>query len=240
MCLAYFSYEDLPVSRIKNLDLSYFEEALKYLLSRPNVISNRCGVIANCFGGFLAYRMALHFNELKSVFIINATHNPFFADLKYKGKLIAKCPASKDIVVRKDPEGFYIPTEWFNDSIATVTDSDIEAFEKTNDDQHFLVAIGDEDCYQFHNGWLKFQEKLSNKKRKNFSLKIYRKAGHIIHPPYSPFSSVVFAQLWQQDPEIKNGMLCRFGGQMKETIQMQEDVWNLIPDFIHTHIVKSK
>ncbi|KAB7494998.1 Bile acid-CoA:amino acid N-acyltransferase [Armadillidium nasatum] len=240
LCLAYFSYEDLPVSRIRDLDLSYFEEALKFLLSRPNVISDRCGVIGNCFGGYLAYRMALHFNELKSVFIINATHNPFFADLKYKGKLIAKCPKSKDIVVSKGSDDTYMPTEWFNDSIATVTPSDVEAFEKTNDDQHFMVTIGDEDCYQFHNGWLKFQEKLSNKKLKNFSLKIYRKAGHIIHPPYSPFSSVVFAQLWQSDPRLNKGVLCKFGGQVKETIHMQEDVWKLIPDFIISHVVKTK
>lgn len=238
LCLAYFNYEDLPASLIHNLDLSYFEEAMEYLLSHPKVISDHCGVVANCFGGCLGYRMALHFNELKAVFLINTTHNPFFGKFKYKGKVVAECPGvgAKEIAIREDDNGFYLPTESYNKAIATVAHSDIEAFENTDDDQHFVIAIGEEDCYQLQNGWLKFQERLSDKKRRNLSLKIYPKAGHIIHTPYSPFPSIVSSQLLPKDQQEGKRILVKFGGQPKETVFMQEDVWKLIPDFIHKHI----
>ncbi|KAB7494992.1 Bile acid-CoA:amino acid N-acyltransferase, partial [Armadillidium nasatum] len=241
LCLAYFNYEDLPESQVYNLDLSYFEEAMEYLLSHPKVISDHCGVIANCFGGGLGYRMALHFSELKAVFLINTTHNPFLGKFTYKGNVIAECPGlgANEAVIREDSDGFYLPTESYKKALSTVTHSDIEAFEKTDDDQHFLIAIGEDDCYQLQDAWFKFEERLSDKKRRNLSLKIYPKAGHIVHTPYSPFPSVVSAQLILEHEKKGKRILVRFGGEPKETVFMQEDVWNLIPDFIHTHVTNN-
>ena len=41
LSLAFFNYEDLP-QQMKHLDLSYFQHAVDYLLSRPEVIQDWC------------------------------------------------------------------------------------------------------------------------------------------------------------------------------------------------------
>ena len=71
LSLAYCNYEDIPMSYIYNLDLEYFEEATEYLLSQPQIIPDRCGVLADCYGCVIAHAMVIHIDKIKALFGIN-------------------------------------------------------------------------------------------------------------------------------------------------------------------------
>jgi dienelactone hydrolase len=66
LALAYFAYEDLPPS-LDNIPLEYFETAINWLGSRPEVRNHELAVIGGSRGGELALLLGSTFPQIKAV-----------------------------------------------------------------------------------------------------------------------------------------------------------------------------
>ncbi|KAG0721398.1 Acyl-coenzyme A thioesterase 5 [Chionoecetes opilio] len=66
LALAYFAYDDLPKTT-DVLELDYFEEAVEALLGRPEVVPDRCGVVAASKAVDVACCMATWLPKVKAV-----------------------------------------------------------------------------------------------------------------------------------------------------------------------------
>lgn len=66
LALAWFAYEDLPAEP-RDIPLEYFEEAIAWLRSRPEVGGARVGVMGSSLGGELALLLGATFAEVAAV-----------------------------------------------------------------------------------------------------------------------------------------------------------------------------
>jgi hypothetical protein len=66
LALAYFAYEDLPPS-LDNIPLEYFENAINWLGSRPDVRNHELAVIGGSRGGELALLLGATFPQIRAV-----------------------------------------------------------------------------------------------------------------------------------------------------------------------------
>ncbi|MGA2262283.1 MAG: acyl-CoA thioesterase/BAAT N-terminal domain-containing protein, partial [Acidobacteriota bacterium] len=66
LALAYFRYEDLP-ARLEAIPLEYFQRALTWMLTRPEVAGNRLAVVGASRGGELALQLGSMFPQIGAV-----------------------------------------------------------------------------------------------------------------------------------------------------------------------------
>jgi dienelactone hydrolase len=64
--LAYFRYDGLP-QELENIPLEYFENALSWMMTRPEVIADHIAVLGTSRGGELALQLGSMFPDLKAV-----------------------------------------------------------------------------------------------------------------------------------------------------------------------------
>uniref|UniRef100_A0A8D0TY92 Acyl-coenzyme A thioesterase 2, mitochondrial n=1 Tax=Sus scrofa TaxID=9823 RepID=A0A8D0TY92_PIG len=83
MALAYHNYEDLPKG-IENVHLEYFEEAVNYLLSHPQVKGPGVGLLGISKGGELCLSMASFLKSITATVVINASVANIGGTLHYK------------------------------------------------------------------------------------------------------------------------------------------------------------
>ncbi|ERE73088.1 acyl-coenzyme A thioesterase 1-like protein [Cricetulus griseus] len=87
MALAYYNYDDLP----KGMDifhLEYFEEAVNYLLSHPQVKGPGIGLLGISKGGELGLAMASFLKGIKAAVIINGSVAAVGNTIHYKDETI--------------------------------------------------------------------------------------------------------------------------------------------------------
>jgi dienelactone hydrolase len=66
LALAYFRYEDLP-ARLEAIPLEYFGQALAWMISRPEILPERIGVMGVSRGGELALQLGSMYSQIKTV-----------------------------------------------------------------------------------------------------------------------------------------------------------------------------
>jgi dienelactone hydrolase len=66
LALAYFRYDDLP-PLLEGIPLEYFSSALAWMMQRPEISSDRLGVVGTSRGGELALQLGSMFPEIKAV-----------------------------------------------------------------------------------------------------------------------------------------------------------------------------
>jgi dienelactone hydrolase len=64
--LAYFRYDDLP-RRLEGIPLEYFGSALAWMMQRPEVLSDRIGVMGTSRGGELALQLGSMYPQIRAV-----------------------------------------------------------------------------------------------------------------------------------------------------------------------------
>ncbi|XP_058423276.1 acyl-coenzyme A thioesterase 1-like isoform X2 [Diceros bicornis minor] len=87
MALAYYNCEDLPKS-VETLHLEYFEEAVNYLLSHPQVKGPGVGLLGISKGGDLCLSMASFLKGITAAVIINGSVANVGGALHYKGETL--------------------------------------------------------------------------------------------------------------------------------------------------------
>uniref|UniRef100_A0A8I5NQ02 palmitoyl-CoA hydrolase n=1 Tax=Papio anubis TaxID=9555 RepID=A0A8I5NQ02_PAPAN len=102
LALAYYNYEDLPKT-MDILHLEYFEEAVNYLLSHPEVKGPGVGLLGISKGGELCLSMASFLKGITAAVIINGSVANVGGTLHYKGETLPPVGVNRNrIKVTKD------------------------------------------------------------------------------------------------------------------------------------------
>lgn len=229
LALAIFAYEDLP-KNTDELDLGYFEEAVEVLLSRPEVVPDRCGAVAVSKSGDIVFSMATLFEPVKAVVGINSCTMVLHSRFTYKGNLYKQGQQSPlQALVANEAGAYSIDMgSLFDNNNPTMI-----PVEEADDDTHFLVVAGEDDPWGFKSSLAPFRERMLQHGRRNLETVLYPGAGHIIEPPYGPLVQYSYQP---HVPGRKGGIIMNWGGEPKATCEAQVDLWRRMQTFFLFHV----
>ncbi|XP_064095117.1 bile acid-CoA:amino acid N-acyltransferase-like isoform X3 [Macrobrachium nipponense] len=234
LALAVFNYDDLPVTP-KKVHFEYFEEAIQFLMSQPQVIPDRCGVVCNSKSGDIGYNMAVLFEEVKAVIGINALTFPFYSQYYYGGKLLIKGKVfSRDeLVTDNDGLTHFKLQKYFNNA----TNEQLIPVEEADEDTQFMVVCGDDDPCEFKHSIPAFEERMQKANKTNYETVLYKGAGHLLHSPYDP---LCYATLQPSLPILEDkefqSVTFKWGGTPLGTCEAQVDLWQRMQAFFKRHV----
>ena len=86
LALAFYGVDGLP-PLIEKFDMNYFEQAVDYLLSLPEVSGDKVGVFGSSTGGSLALTMMSCMGDKISACVVSAAlYGSFVLETQYKGE----------------------------------------------------------------------------------------------------------------------------------------------------------
>ncbi|KAJ0061047.1 hypothetical protein NL108_004755 [Boleophthalmus pectinirostris] len=227
MALAYQDYQDLPKNP-KYVELEYFEEAVKYLLSLPEVKGPGVGIISISNGGFIALAMASFLDNIAATVWINGCISAIVIPLRYKDvhlpalRLIWENLKVLESGLLDISRGLADPQE-HKESLIPIERATSQ----------FLFAASGDDYNWASVPFAKQAEATLKKHNKNTcSVVVYPKAGHFLEMPPMPFCpSAVHAAV---------GKAVYFGGEAKANAEAQVDLWERVQQFFKTHLGAEK
>ncbi|KAL2102598.1 hypothetical protein ACEWY4_001766 [Coilia grayii] len=226
MALEYLSPEE---ERTPNLETEYFEIAYHILQSHPQVCPDRVAALGLSFGTSVTLTMAAYSKTAQPrccvcisgshVHPINKSLFEVFEHMK-RNMLKARIDENNHVIWRD----VILP-------IPTEPDMKVDVGQIKcpvlivigQDDQNWATVESTEDIQQM-------MERSGNGHL--LTVLSYPGAGHLIEPPYTPH--VRFSNFITQQQRQKVLML--WGGQTKPHADAQEDSWNKILLFLHTHL----
>ena len=230
LALAYFAYEDLPVSS-PSMDIEYFEEAANWLSNHPKVLPHGIGVHAISFGSLIALLMAsLEMNTVKAIVVISPLVVNSMVPFHYKGKVSDVLPIEHSKKISTE-EGSI-----FRYAFPTVTDyktpdskyPPIPPVENISCPVLLVVGTGDLNVDPEFPADLIFNRLRTRGKEHLCSILQYREAGHLIEPPYTPHCYASFSK-WFRDYLV-------WGGEMNAHTKAQEHAWPKILSFLRRNL----
>ncbi|XP_075387528.1 acyl-coenzyme A thioesterase 1-like [Tenrec ecaudatus] len=225
MALAYFNYDDLP-KNIKSLHLEYFEEAMNYLLSHPEVKGPGIGLLGHSKGGELCMSMASFLKGITAATIINGSLVNVGGELHYKDETLPPVGVnSHRIKVVK--EGLVDIIDILNSPTEGPDQKSVIPVERAECTFLFLVGLDD------HNWKSEFYADEASKRlqahgKEKPQIICYPGAGHLIEPPYFPFCPASLHNL-VGSPVI-------WGGEPRAHAMAQVDAWKQLQTFFHKHL----
>ncbi|XP_076048976.1 acyl-coenzyme A thioesterase 5-like [Oratosquilla oratoria] len=237
--LALFNFEDLP-RNLERVELEYYEEAVDYLLGRPEVIPDRCGFVSVSQSAFSALACGAWMDRIKAVVTINGF--PFFYDCHFTYKdreyfgdgvdfdQVFFKVGGEEAVMGKDIMGGKMDPE--HPLVVPVEEAD--------DDTYFLAIAGDRDNLHLDNGLQTLQKRLAARGRSDkIKTVLYPGVGHILEVPYTPRAGF----LWQNSPPTmkrakgRSGVALFYGSDQPYLYSLaQVQHWFEIQKFILHHI----
>ncbi|KAM9646250.1 acyl-coenzyme A thioesterase 1-like isoform 3-T3 [Trichechus inunguis] len=225
MALAYYNYEDLPKG-IETLHLEYFEEAVNYLLNRPEVKGPGLGLLGISKGGDLCLSMASFLKGITAATIINGCVANIGGVLHYKDETLPPLSANRNrIKVTKD--GVVDITDALNSPLEGPDQKSFIPVERAECTFLFLVGLDD------HNWKSEFyaneaSNRLQAHGKEKPQIICYPGAGHCIEPPYFP---MCWASL-----HALVGSPVIWGGEPRAHAMAQVDAWKQLQAFFHKHL----
>ncbi|KAL7646589.1 UNVERIFIED_CONTAM: hypothetical protein RMT77_001840 [Armadillidium vulgare] len=224
LTLAYFAFEDLP-KKMEEVDLSYFEEGVDFLLSHPKIKKSGIGSIGVSKGADIANAMGAFLPKVKAVVSVNGLGVNILCPLKYK-----------DLVI----PGLLFDTskiEFLAPDLLGVRDSfyDSDDFPETHFPLHkseakYLFLCAKEDGnYKTDFEVDKAVARMEEKGKTDYEVIKYDGAGHLMEPPYAPFSLATFHRVASS--------AVAWGGNSKDHTEAQIDSWRRIVEFFKRNIV---
>ncbi|XP_030740718.1 acyl-coenzyme A thioesterase 1-like [Echinops telfairi] len=141
LALPFFGYEDLPAN-MKDLNLDYFEEAVKFVQSHSKVKGPNVGVIGSGKGAELAFSMASFLPNIAVVVSINGCISNTATALTCGTLILPGLPFNLDKVSAPEP-GVYDIKEALVDPLDPAYRESRIPLEKA--DAHFLLIVGEDD-----------------------------------------------------------------------------------------------
>ncbi|XP_054989172.1 acyl-coenzyme A thioesterase 2, mitochondrial isoform X2 [Sorex araneus] len=141
MALAYYHYEDLPKD-IQTLQLEYFEEAVDYLRSHPQVQGPGVGLLGISKGGDLCLSMASFLKGITATVIINGSLVNVGGALHYKGMVLPPAPLNPNRV-KMTKDGFLDIVDVLNSPLEEEDQNSIIPVERAESALLFLVGQDD-------------------------------------------------------------------------------------------------
>ncbi|XP_004371079.1 acyl-coenzyme A thioesterase 1 isoform X3 [Trichechus manatus latirostris] len=225
MALAYYNYEDLPKG-IETLHLEYFEEAVNYLLNRPEVKGPGLGLLGISKGGDLCLSMASFLKGITAATIINGCVANIGGVLHYKDETLPPLSANRNrIKVTKD--GVVDITDALNSPLEGPDQKSFIPVERAECTFLFLVGLDD------HNWKSEFyaneaSNRLQAHGKEKPQIICYPGAGHCIEPPYFP-------KCWASLHALVGSPVI-WGGEPRAHAMAQVDAWKQLQAFFHKHL----
>ncbi|XP_052041397.1 acyl-coenzyme A thioesterase 3 [Apodemus sylvaticus] len=225
MALAYYNYDDLP----KNMDsihLEYFEEAVTYLLSHPQVKGSGVGVLGISKGGVLGLAMASFLKNITAAVIINGSIANVGGTLQYKDETLPPVGMNSKRV-KRTKDGLKDIVDALNNPLEGPNQKSLIPVERSDTTFLFLVGLDD------HNWKSEFYAREASKRlqahgKEKPQIICYPEAGHYIEPPYFPLCKASLHSL-VGSPVI-------WGGEPRAHAVAQVDAWQQLQTFFHNHL----
>ena len=235
LALAYFKYEDLPTS-FRKLDIEYFEEAVNYLLTVPNVIPDGCGVIGTCLGGVFAIALGVYVEKVRAIITINTAAIASGIQITYQGKVVIQGSKMTSEHMTFDDKFRVTPRKELWQSMMVPEHPNILPIDQIPADKSVLIIAGDDDSMLGHLSAQMFETKYKQSGKSNIRKIIYKGAGHMIEPPYGPL--IEHAYQVDSNPAGKDPSkyVMYWGGKSNYMCTAQENSWAIIQDFIRSNI----
>ncbi|XP_053300851.1 acyl-coenzyme A thioesterase 1 [Pleuronectes platessa] len=228
LALAYYGYQDLPKNPPK-LDLEYFEEAVTYLRSQPEVKGPGVGIISISHSGALALSMSSFLQGITATVCINSCIGNTVIPLHYKDTVIPPLPPVLKNVKVTD-SGLFSIRDAFTGPTLEQNQASLIPIERAS--CHFLFAVSEDD--QNWNSALFAQHAAatlrSHGKEESFEVVTYPRAGHFLEVPHMPHCPSSF------HAAVGNAVL--FGGEPKAHSEAQLDLWERVQEFFKSHLDK--
>nr|XP_023656999.1 acyl-coenzyme A thioesterase 1-like [Paramormyrops kingsleyae] len=225
LCLAFYRYDDLPKT-VTHFDLEYFEEALTFLRSLPEVKGPGVGLISISKSGDLALAIASLLPDVSATVWINGCNAATVFPLHCKDRIF---PAvAVDISkIRINGFGLIEIKDVVTDPMAEVNKASLIPIEKANG-KFLFVASEDDRNWNSYLFAEQATKRLKDHGKDNFEVVKYPKAGHFLEVPYMPFyPSGIHAAV---------GQVVSFGGNAKVHADAHVDLWRRIQRFFHKHL----
>ncbi|NXN96475.1 ACOT1 thioesterase, partial [Rhinopomastus cyanomelas] len=225
LAVAYMAFEDLPAWP-EMFELSYFEEAVNFLLKQQQVKGTGIGVLGLSKGADLALSMATFLPGIKAAVSISGSSFNSFIPLQGDGFTLPAHPYDLSRMKISDESGLVDFSDVLDDHRDPATwDCRIPVerslakflFLSGLDDRNWKSALYCQDAVQ------RLQQ--SGREAEFCS---YSGAGHLLEPPYLP--------LCQASIHRALGMFVQWGGQWREHAKAQEDAWCRIQAFFWQHL----
>ncbi|XP_075803512.1 acyl-coenzyme A thioesterase 1-like isoform X2 [Microtus pennsylvanicus] len=223
LALAYYNYDDLPKS-LRTIHLEYFEEAVNYLLSHPQVKGPGIGLLGISKGGELGLAMASFLKGIKAAVFINGSVAAVGNSINYKDETIPPLSSLRGRA-KMTKDGLLDVVEGLQSPL--VETKSIIPVERS--DTTFLLLVGQDD----HNWKSEFyaneiSKRLQAHGKEKPQIILYPEAGHYIEPPYFP--------LYKAGMHVLVGTNITFGGEPKPHAMAQVDAWQQLQTFFHKHL----
>ncbi|XP_019647404.1 PREDICTED: acyl-coenzyme A thioesterase 1-like isoform X1 [Branchiostoma belcheri] len=229
LALAFFAYDDLP-KEMYDIDLDYFEEAVDWLLSLPDVQSHGVGILSTSKGGEIALSMASHMGSKVAAAVAIGSYTAITgAPLPYKDKVF---PCAQWI-----PENVVFTKEGHVDVrgvVDTTREPGIQACVQVEKAECPIMFVAGEDDLSSKAVFFANQAiaRMKAHGKTNYTLLRYPGTGHLIEPPYTPHCGLYYHGVFRW---------CMVaGGKPKSHAAAQEDSWHQILRFFRTHVDRSR
>uniref|UniRef100_G1U6I6 Acyl-CoA thioesterase 4 n=1 Tax=Oryctolagus cuniculus TaxID=9986 RepID=G1U6I6_RABIT len=225
MALAYYNYDDLPKS-MDTLHLEYFEEAVNYLISRPEVKGPGIGLLGHSKGGELGLTMTSFLKGITAAVIINGSIVNVGGTLHYKDVTLPPIGANRSRI-KMTKEGFADIVDALNSPLEGPDQKSLIPVERS--ECTFLFLVGQDD----HNWKSEFYANEASKRlqaqgKAKPQIICYPEAGHYIEPPYFPLCRASLHALV--------GGPVFWGGEPRAHAVAQVDAWKQLQTFFHKHL----
>ncbi|XP_061075687.1 acyl-coenzyme A thioesterase 5-like [Conger conger] len=220
LCLAYFSYDDLP-KRLLDLHLEYFEEALQYFQNVPQVRKGGVGIMGISKGADLALSMASFLPGVRAVVSVNGCNANLQCPLHY-GELTLQGLGldAERIVIRES--GVLNVRHCYHDPRAPENAACLIPIERAS--ARFLFVIAQDDQVWDAEVYARqAEEQLLSHGRSRPEILLLPGAGHLLEPPYFPSCSASFHKFV--------GTSVEWGGAPVSHSAAQEKYWQRIREF---------
>ncbi|XP_033622618.1 acyl-coenzyme A thioesterase 1-like [Fukomys damarensis] len=225
MALAYYDYDDLPKG-LEATRLEYFEEAVNYLLSHPEVKGPGIGLLGTSKGGELCLAIASFLKGITAAVIINGSIAAVGGTMYYKGESVPPVTAVRDRI-KMTKDGIMDIVDALNSPLEGPDQKSFIPVERSDTTFLFLVGLDD------HNWKSEFYANEASKRlqahgKKKPQIICYPEAGHYIEVPYFPLCKAALHSLV--------GAPVVFGGEPRAHAMAQVDVWEQLQAFFHKHL----
>ncbi|XP_076612654.1 acyl-coenzyme A thioesterase 1-like [Chaetodon auriga] len=225
LALAYLGYKGLP-KKPESFDLEYFEEAVTYLRTQPEVQGPGIGIMSISHSGCMALAMSSFLSGISATVCINACVANSFLPIRYKDIVIPSLtPVYKNIKI--SDSGLMDIHDATTDPILEENRASLFPIERAS--CQFLFAVSEDD----HN-WnsalsaKRAAEILRNHGKESFKVVTYPKAGHLLDVPHTPLCLSAYHAAVQRE--------VLFGGEPKAHSEAQLDLWEKVQEFFKSHL----
>jgi bile acid-CoA:amino acid N-acyltransferase len=232
--LPYFYYEDLP-ERIVDVEFGYFRRALDYLCARPEVDdSEGVGVIGTSKGSQVGFLMASECEKVRAIVTMSGLHVLTIEEMRDTAeRTFPALPipfTSGDAVFHEAIPGYALVHCWnnvFNEHDPAVREATIRV-EKSHAAILMISGSDDGDWPASRSAQCTMERLQRHRYPYPYEHLCLVNAGHLIEPPYSPFTRFSFFRV------LGGNML--WGGERSAHVQGERIAWRRTLEFFATHL----